>query len=73
MIWRMWGNETWRDQRVTFEVDKENIYLKKKKEARVCKTGESEREEKSLIQTVARLGYVSDATYKELPCFTYHF
>ena len=47
--------------------------FKKKKEARVCKTGESEREEKSLIQTVARLGYVSDATYKELPCFTYHF
>ena len=45
----------------------------KKKEARVCNTGESEREEKSLIQTVARLCYVSDATYKELPYFTYHF
>ena len=58
---------------MTFEVEKKKKHLLKKKEARVCKTGESEREEKSLIQTVARLCYVSDATYKELPYFTYHF
>ena len=51
---------------------REKTSIKKKSKQEFAKQ-EREREEKSLIQTVARLGYVSGATYKELPYFTYHF